>query len=503
MSLPNLPQNEIGMTTEDFKKCNLFPQDHDYKEYFSLSTRCDACGQLTIGPAYKCNDCGVVIHKQCAQTCFIPCKKPLEPKSPRPTFSKQNLQSGQHYFKKVNKSMQKYCFVCHEQIQINRVKCMICGVNCHKKCVKSVKRPCRPITAPPDTEDVHWFVPKQQLRFTTTCAVCETTCKSFHYECAWCKLDVDNACLSLLPKKCSRGFFGKHVIPPRLVKEDGDWFKAEAEDGIEPYIFFINNKSGNHYGSDIFKSAVSLFNPAQVYNVLKGYERPMSFIENYKDNFVAIICGGDGTVGWVMDELRKAGKKPKIFVIPLGTGNDMSISTGWGGGYNGQSIKSVLKDIDYASIQNMDRWKICVDENEEPIHLAYFLLSAPALVNDTKLYKALTLQVDGRMVDLPRLEGLAIINLPTYGGGNKFWKAVSLREIVYGYHNLNYGDSEIEVVGFYTAIHMAGCEKVVVLTLIDEMACQYDGEPYIQQKCTLTISLHDKVRFLVNNSFNN
>ncbi|KAL7719616.1 diacylglycerol kinase epsilon-like [Entamoeba marina] len=199
----------------------------------------------------------------------------------------------------------------------------------------------------------------------------------------------------------------------------------------------------------------------------------------------------------------------------------------------------------------MDRWKICVDDNEEPIHvfnnyfslgldasialnfhqarnanpslfktrtgnkLAYLLLSAPALVNEKKLYKVLTLQVDGRMVDLPKLEGLAIINLPTYGGGNKFWKAVSPREMVYGYHNLSYGDSELEVVGFHSGIHLGGCVsgaanplrvaqgKVVVLTLIDEMDCQYDGEPYTQQKCTLTISLHEKVRFLVNNSFNN
>ena len=46
-----------------------------------------------------------------------------------------------------------------------------------------------------------------------------------------------------------------------------------------------------------------------------------------------IICGGDGTILWVVEEMVFAGidvDKVVFGVIPLGTGNDFSRSLGWG-----------------------------------------------------------------------------------------------------------------------------------------------------------------------------
>lgn len=46
-----------------------------------------------------------------------------------------------------------------------------------------------------------------------------------------------------------------------------------------------------------------------------------------------IICGGDGTVLWVIQEIANKGIKFNniIFgVIPIGTGNDFARSLGWG-----------------------------------------------------------------------------------------------------------------------------------------------------------------------------
>jgi diacylglycerol kinase (ATP) len=48
---------------------------------------------------------------------------------------------------------------------------------------------------------------------------------------------------------------------------------------------------------------------------------------------VAIVCGGDGTIMWVVSEMYKYGINPArvaIGVIPLGTGNDFSQHLGWG-----------------------------------------------------------------------------------------------------------------------------------------------------------------------------
>lgn len=47
-----------------------------------------------------------------------------------------------------------------------------------------------------------------------------------------------------------------------------------------------------------------------------------------------IVCGGDGTVLWVVEEIVKAKidlENIIIGIIPIGTGNDFSRATGWGG----------------------------------------------------------------------------------------------------------------------------------------------------------------------------
>lgn len=47
-----------------------------------------------------------------------------------------------------------------------------------------------------------------------------------------------------------------------------------------------------------------------------------------------IACGGDGTVIWVIEELVAASpnfERITISLLPLGTGNDFSIATGFGG----------------------------------------------------------------------------------------------------------------------------------------------------------------------------
>ena len=54
----------------------------------------------------------------------------------------------------------------------------------------------------------------------------------------------------------------------------------------------------------------------------------------YKDSTRVIICGGDGTILWVIQEAIKFGINAENIIfgtIPIGTGNDFSRSIGWGG----------------------------------------------------------------------------------------------------------------------------------------------------------------------------
>ena len=45
-----------------------------------------------------------------------------------------------------------------------------------------------------------------------------------------------------------------------------------------------------------------------------------------------LAAGGDGTVSWILNTVRELqlDPPPAVAVMPLGTGNDLSLSFGWG-----------------------------------------------------------------------------------------------------------------------------------------------------------------------------
>ena len=83
-------------------------------------------------------------------------------------------------------------------------------------------------------------------------------------------------------------------------------------------------------------------------------------IEKYR----ILVCGGDGTIGWVLQCLDNVGQdslcsNPPCAIVPLGTGNDLARVLRWGSGYSGdEDPLALLRDVIEAEEIRLDRWTV-------------------------------------------------------------------------------------------------------------------------------------------------
>ncbi len=71
-----------------------------------------------------------------------------------------------------------------------------------------------------------------------------------------------------------------------------------------------------------------------------------------------IACGGDGTAGWLLsaiDEIEFA-HPPALAILPLGTGNDLARTFGWGGGFNNEPLYDFIYKVISGKIVKLDRY---------------------------------------------------------------------------------------------------------------------------------------------------
>ncbi len=148
-----------------------------------------------------------------------------------------------------------------------------------------------------------------------------------------------------------------------LLKEYYDekaffFFLRLYKDCMKKILFLINPVSGKLAGQslkDCIISELSRVLDRGSYDI-KYSERDIekqcnNLFSNYE---IVVVAGGDGTVSQVVKVITRLERKPKLGIIPIGTGNDLANSIGILHIYKSQGLGTLLKMILRCNVAKMD-----------------------------------------------------------------------------------------------------------------------------------------------------
>lgn len=166
----------------------------------------------------------------------------------------------------------------------------------------------------------------------------------YGYRCCWCQRSTHVNCFvkTADDKVCDFGNFKDVIIPPnhvfvkhrRLHQQITDVVQPEWPDW-KPLIVVANSKSGDNTADNVIAAFRSVLNPIQIFELsTSGPYEALALISKIRSTPCRIlVAGGDGTIGWMLNEISRRNIQPipEVCILPIGTGNDLSRVLGWGG----------------------------------------------------------------------------------------------------------------------------------------------------------------------------
>ncbi|XP_056140027.1 diacylglycerol kinase delta-like isoform X1 [Lampris incognitus] len=296
--------------------------------------------------------------------------------------------SGMHNWYACSHARPTYCNVCREALSgvtSHGLSCEVCKFKAHKRCAVRATNNCKWTTLASIGKDIiededgvsmphQWL--EGNLPVSAKCTICDKTCGSVlrlqDWRCLWCKAMVHTGCKEQLSSKCPLGQCKVSVIPPTAlnsIDSDGFWKATCPPSCTSPLLVFVNSKSGDNQGVKFLRRFKQLLNPAQVFDLMNGGPHLGLRLFQKFDTFRILVCGGDGSVGWVLSEIDTLTlhKQCQLGVLPLGTGNDLARVLGWGSACDDDTLlPQILEKLERASTKMLDRWSIMVYETKFP-----------------------------------------------------------------------------------------------------------------------------------------
>jgi len=321
------------------------------------------------------------------------------------------------------------------------------------------------------------------------------------------------------------------------------------------YIFLINNKSGSRKGNEmqelIDNIGIKTFNLYKLSQSKDLQEELSKLIDNIT---IICICGGDGSISWACSIINKCCSiMPRICVVPMGTGNDLSRTLGWGTknlSYDKtiQLFEKINICIRLGRISKIDWWNIeyldC--DPEEVKHLPTKMLCYMSFGYDAKItqhYQAdrnrnpekfnsqlynklmyikhgfteffipsltindkIRLSCDGKEMYIPNnCRSLKLLNINSAASGVFFWGD----KIEKQYDEPTLNDNQMEIVSSFGVQNLL-CQNIgfVEVTRINQSSetiidiekgvyIQIDGEGFEMPKCKIKVSRFKQIPIVV------